>query len=124
MTKSRRTIAQGIGRRLDPNKLRDKTLLWRVCIALDLPPRNLALEVGVPFDELSPLLDDKHRLADMDYDEVWSKIAQYVDTRTGHIMALRQQLTAQLTAERTRRAGRHAMSPRFKRNSPYVHRDD
>lgn len=120
MTKTPKSGAQKFGRRLDPETISQQPLMWRVCTALDLPPRNLAVELGLPFEDIQVLLDDKHRLADMDYDETWQLVASYVDERIAALLAVRSQLNAQLVNERTRRAGRLAMTRHYKRTNPNV----
>ena len=84
------------------------TFLWRICKALDEPPRMLAANIGVPYDELAPLLDARHRLAEIDRDEVWWKIGEYADRRLGDILAIRQELNTALQRDRSKRAVRIA----------------
>lgn len=91
------------------------TFLWRICKALDEPPRVLAANIGVPYDELAPLLDDRHKLVEIDRDEVWWKISEYADRRLGDIMAVRHELNVALQADREKRAVRMAMHRSRKR---------
>lgn len=109
-------------RTVSPPGVKD-TFLWRICKALDEPPRMLALNIGVPYEELAPLLDDRHKLAEIDRDEVWWKIGEYADRRLGEIMAIRAEMNAALQRDRSKRAIRIAAnraasrkgSPRGKR---------
>ena len=86
----------------------DDTFLWRICKALDEPPRMLALNIGVPYDELAPLLDARHKLVEIDRDEVWWKISEYADRRLGEIMAVKVEFNAALQRDRSNRAVRLA----------------
>lgn len=95
------------------------SFLWRVCKALDEPPRMLAANIGVPYEELEPLLYDRHKLAELDRDEVWWKIAEYADKRMGLIMAIRVELNKALQRDRAKRAVRVAsMRTRTGKGSP------
>jgi len=94
-------------RTVSPPNVND-TFLWRICKALDEPPRMLASNIGVPYDELAPLLDARHKLAEIDRDEVWWKIGEYADRRLGEIMAVRAELNAALQRDRSKRAVRLA----------------
>lgn len=94
-------------RTVSPPKVTD-TFLWRVCKALDEPPRMLASNIGVSYDELAPLLDQRHQLAEIDRDEVWWKVAEYADRRLGEIMAIRGELSKALQRDRSKRAVRIA----------------
>lgn len=95
------------------------SFLWRVCKALDEPPRMLAANMGVPYEELAPLLDERHKLAEIDRDEVWWKLAEYVDRRMGLILAVRSELNKALQQDRQRRAVRQAaMKQRTGKGSP------
>lgn len=87
----------------------DDSFLWRICKALDEPPRVLASNIGVRYEELAPLLDARHKLAELDRDEVWWKIAEYTDRRLGMIMAVREELNRTLQKQRSQRAVRVAM---------------
>lgn len=84
------------------------TFLRRICKALDEPPRMLALNIGVEYSELAPLLGDRYRLAEIDRDEVWWKIDQYANVRLGEIMAVKAELNAALQRDRSKRAVRIA----------------
>lgn len=83
----------------------------------------LAANIGVPYDELAPLLEPRHLLAEIDRDEVWWKVGEYADRRLGEIMAIRSELNAALQRDRSNRAVRLATqraatrkgSPRAKR---------
>lgn len=84
------------------------TFLWRVCKALDEPPRVLAANIGVPYAELEPFLSDRHLLAGLDEHEVWWLVAQHVDQRLGELMAAKAELNKALARDRKRRVLRHA----------------
>lgn len=93
----------GIRTKKDPEV--SDSFLWRICHALDEPPRMLAKNIGVEFHELAPLLDgERWVLAEVDRDHVWLEISAYVDRKTAMLMAVREELTRALHKERVRRA--------------------
>lgn len=94
-------------RTVSPPSLND-TFLWRICKALDEPPRMLALNIGVSYDELAPLLDERHKLAEIDRDETWWLIYEYANKRLGEIMAIKAEMDAALQRDRSKRAARLA----------------
>lgn len=91
------------------------TFLWRICKALDEPPRMLASNIGVPYEELAPLLEERHKLVEIDRDEVWWKIGEYTDRRLGELMAVKAELNAALQRDRRKRAVRIAAHRASKR---------
>lgn len=91
----------------------------RICKALDEPPKLLAKNIGVPYAELHPLLDPLHLLVELDRDETWWLISQYVDKRIGVLLAARAELNKALQKDRSRRAVRvQAMQQRQGKGSP------
>lgn len=79
----------------------------------------LAAELGVPYSEIAPLLDDRYLIAEIDRDETWWMIAEYVDKRLGEIMAIRLELSRSLQRDRTKRALRiEHLKSRTKKSSP------
>lgn len=79
----------------------------------------LAARIGVPYDELEPLLDERHKLVEIDRDDVWWKISEYVSVRLGEFMAIRHELDKALQRDRASRAVRIARQrERVKRPSP------
>lgn len=84
------------------------TPLWRICHALDETPKTLARNINVAYSELRPLLAEQHQVVDLDRDEVWWLIAEYVDKRTGQMMAIRDDLSRRLQRTRSKRLLRHA----------------
>jgi len=79
----------------------------------------LAASIGVPYAELEPLLDARHLLAEIDRDETWWMIAEYVDKRLGEMMAIRLELSRALQRDRTKRALRiEHLKQRSKKPSP------
>ncbi len=82
------------------------TFLVRICHALQETPRQLAINLGVEYAELEPLLDERHLLVELDRDEVWWKLSEYVDKRLGSVMAVRSELQRYLQKDRARRAVR------------------
>lgn len=106
-------------RRSDDPITANDTFLWRICKALGEEPEELARRLGVPFAEVKPLLDPLHRLAELDRDEVWWKLFEYVDKRLGLILAVRTELNKALQKDRTKRAVRiAAMVDRTRKGSP------
>lgn len=97
----------------------NQTFLERICNALDEPPRILAANIGVTFDELEPLLDARHLLAEIDRDDVWQLIEKHVAQRVGALMAIQYELKRALALDKDRRReriARHNELPR--RRSP------
>ena len=95
------------------------TFLWRICKALDEPPRMLAANLGVPYSELAPLLDERHLLAEIDRDETWWILSEYVSKRLGLMLAIRSELDKALQQDRSKRAVRiAAMLDRTPKGSP------
>lgn len=83
----------------------DDSFLWRICHALDEPPRMLAKNAGVEYRDLHPLLEGQRgMLAELDRDEAWIKISEYVARKTGLLLAVREELNRKLQADRTKRA--------------------
>lgn len=83
------------------------SFLWRICHALDEPPRMLAKNAGVDYKELLPLLDgQRSMLVDIDRDEVWWRISEYVSRKMGSLMAIREELNRALQADRVKRVTR------------------
>lgn len=64
----------------------------------------LAHSIGVPLKELLPLLDRKDKVADIEDDDVWWLISEYVSKRLGALMAIRSEMNKQLQKERQTRA--------------------
>jgi hypothetical protein len=95
-----------MGSRTNKQPTSEDTFLWRICHALDEPPRMLAANLGIDYREVEPLLDDKYLLVELDRDEVWWAISEYVSKRLGMIMAIQLELQTQLQKERTKRVMR------------------
>ena len=97
----------------------DDTFLWRICHALDLPPRMLAANIGVAYAELEPLLDARHVLVELDRDEVWWRISEYTDHRLGELMAIKREMSRALQRDRVKRAYRiEHLKSRTKKKPP------
>lgn len=95
----------GLRTRKDPDV--NDSFLWRICHALDEPPRMLAKNIGVEYKELLPLLQGQRgALAEVDRDEVWWKISEYVSRKTGMLLAIREELNRALQADRVKRVSR------------------
>lgn len=82
----------------------EDTFLWRICKALDEPPRLLASRLDIPYEELAPLLHPLNQISDIDRDVVWWKVLEHVDEKLGLVMAIRHELDKALQADRVRRA--------------------
>lgn len=97
----------------------DQTFLWRICHALDVTPKVLAKQVGVPYKDLEPLLDPRHMLVELDRDYAWQRIAEYVDEHLALCLAIKHELAKATRADQAKRALRHAQQrAREKRSSP------
>lgn len=90
------------------------TFLQRICYALDKSPKALARAIGVDYKtELAPLLQgNRSLLAEIDRDEVWWKISEYVSKQIGSLMAIKGELNRALQNDRAKRVLRHK---RFKK---------
>lgn len=81
------------------------SFLWRICHALDEPPRMLAKNAGVEYKDLEPLLQgNRARLAEIDRDHVWWAVSEYVTYKLGMLMGIKEELNRALQAERVKRA--------------------
>lgn len=92
-----------MGSRTGKEPSSDDTFLWRICHALDEPPRMLAYNIGVPFGDLEPLLDPRHHLIEMDYYYVWAEIEKYVSNKLGHLLAIKMEMGKALQTDKTKR---------------------
>ncbi len=68
----------------------------------------LAANIGVEYDELAPLLDERIAVVEIDRDEVWWKISEHLAKRLGELMAARKELNKALQKDRAARAARIA----------------
>lgn len=93
------------------------SFLQRICHALDETPIMLANNLGIPYKEIEPLLDQRHLLAEIDRDEVWWLILDYTSKRLGHIMAVRTELNKRLQHDRKKRLLRHDRFNKFHKNN-------
>lgn len=96
----------------------EDTFLVRICKALDEPPRMLAINLGVPYSELEPMLGDRRTVAEMDRDEVWWKLTEHVSRRLGELMAAKYELEKALQKDRAKRTVRVAQQMQMKRGAP------
>lgn len=82
--------------------------------ALDVNEHGLAKAVGVTAREIRELENEE-----LDRSDLWWKINEYADEQLGLLMAARAELGKRLTAERSKRAARHAqLLARPGRSSP------
>jgi len=89
------------------------SFLWRICHALDEPPRMLAKNAGVEYKDLEPLLHGQRSLlAEIDRDHVWWAVSEYVNMKLGLLLGIKQELNTALQKERVKRA---AKLERFKK---------
>lgn len=96
------------------------TLLLRICEALEIKPRNLAIRLKLDYHlHVRPLIGAGVDRPEIDKDETWLTIAAYVDERLGGLMAIRHEMTISLERERAQRM-LHTVShlQRTKRSSP------
>lgn len=95
------------------------SFLKRICAALDVKPNELADMLGVSYGDVLALLGPRTRVADIDMDEAWYEIAEYVETQLGLLMAVKLELNAALQKDKERRALRYAQAlARGGRSSP------
>jgi hypothetical protein len=69
----------------------------------------LAANAGVPYADLEPLLDNRHMLVELDRDETWWKVSDYVNKKLGLLLAIRSELDKTLAKDREARTVRVAM---------------
>lgn len=86
----------------------EQTFLERICNALDYTSYDLAKQIGVPHEELEPLLVPLHRQGDINKDDVWWIIATLVDKRLGQHLAIKSELNKALAKQRVAQAERLA----------------
>ena len=99
------------------------TFLWRICKALDEPPRMLAHNIGVPYEELAPLLRPMRDVAGLNDDEIWWRISGYVAEKLGLLMAIQSEMQKQLDRERMQRVLRMSHQGRtIPKENPRGHR--
>ena len=96
------------GRRTGALPTTSDSFVWRICKALDEPPRILAMKIGVPYHELAPMLDDRHKLVEIDRDEVWWKLSAYVKSQLAMLLAVQHELDKALQKDRADRVVRTA----------------
>ncbi len=102
-----------MGRRTGKKPEVSDSFLMRICHAIDETPRELAKSLGVEYSELKPLLTGG--LCDnveMDRDEVWWKLAEYISRRIGSFLAVKGELNKALQKDRAKRI---VQQKRFKR---------
>lgn len=81
------------------------SFMWRICHALDEPPRMLAKNAGVEFKDLAPLLEGRRGLlAEVDRDHVWWAVSDYVNKKLGLMLGIKEELNRALQSERVKRA--------------------
>lgn len=93
------------------------TFLWRICHALDEPPRMLAKSIELPYTEIEPLLDHRHNLIEIDRDDTWDAISRHVDKRIATLLAVKAELNRALQSDRTKRLQRIETFERIRNRS-------
>jgi len=104
-----------MGRRTGKRPTADDSFLWRICHALDESPRGLAKSCGLDYEhDVAPLLNgQKDMLADIDRDETWWAISEYVSRRLGDLFAVKADLNRALQKDRGKRILRQERFRRF-----------
>lgn len=78
--------------------------LNRICVALDMRPKDLAKRIGVKFSDIELLLGyERSDLVEMDRDETWFLIQDYVNKKLGSLMAIRAEMEAALQKDKVAR---------------------
>jgi plasmid maintenance system antidote protein VapI len=78
--------------------------MQRIIVALDADYVYLAHRIDVPVEDISAMLKgSRSKLIAVDQDEVFAKIATYVDTQIGMLMSVREELQRKLTQDRQER---------------------
>lgn len=80
-----------------------ETFMDLICQACDKTPREMAKAIGVSYKELVPLLASRHSVAEIDRDEVWYRVSEYVATRIGYMLAVKGELNKALQQDRKKR---------------------
>ena len=79
--------------------------MQRVIEALDVLPSELAEKLDVDLgDVLALWTGSRGKLVALDQDEVWVKLAEYVDKRIAACLSVREELQRKLNLDRTARA--------------------
>lgn len=91
----------------------EDSFLMRICHALDESPRRLANNLNIPYEEIEPLLGQRHMLAEIDRDYVWWAIFEYTSRRLGQILAVRAELNKALQKDRKKRVLRQERFNKF-----------
>lgn len=94
---------KAVGTRTGKEPEATSTFLWRICHALDEPPRMLAKNIGLPYEEIAPLLRSRHTVAEIDKDDTWWAINSYVDRKLGLLLAIKADLNRALQKDRAKR---------------------
>lgn len=94
-----------MGRRTGKEPDSSDTFLMRICHALDETPQELAKSIGVKYKaDIFPLLGPRNTVAEMERDDTWFLISEYVAKKMGYLMAVRMELDKALQQDRARRA--------------------
>lgn len=89
----------------------------------------LARSIGVPYEELAPMLRPMREVAGLNDDEIWWRISGYVAEKLGLLMAIQSEMQKQLDRERMQRVLRMSHqgrtipkeNPRGHKSSRYPH---
>lgn len=106
-----------MGNRTGKEPSAEDTFLWRILHALDEHPYELAKNIGVRHKDIKAMLGDRQTLADIDRDETWWLISEYVNRKLGSLLAVKAELNKALQSDRARRALRvNAVKQRDKKS--------
>lgn len=97
----------------------EDSFLKRICSAMDIKPVELAEMLGVPYADVYKMLGPRARIVEIDMDETWLDIVDYVNTQLGLLLAVKDELNRALQKDKTQRAMRYAAAlQRGRRSSP------
>lgn len=83
------------------------SFLGQICLALGMRPARLAMELDIPFADIKEVMEIKTKdLVISEHVEIWRKLMEHVDVKTGMYVAVREELNRRMQHDRTRRVAR------------------
>lgn len=84
-------------------KLRNGSLIDRICVAVDRTPEELSVATGLPIEDIASLDGTPRYMGFIDDAATWQAVYEYVSTRLGLMLAAREELQRQLSKDNRRR---------------------
>lgn len=93
-----------MGKRTGKEPSADQHFLERITHALNLFPHELAKELGVDKKDIMDMMTEQRtHTVEIDREQVWYELSQYVSRQIGYLMAVRLELDKALQKDRTAR---------------------